>query len=690
MIGLLLRGPRTLRLRLPYFGGLLLLMACALVVWATQRVTADQMVQRENAHLGELAQLFGGVLAGRVAAGDMADLDREAQQLRQALALDYVVVLDNDQRPLAAVGWDMTRMLPPRHEDFGQVTAGLARFDGAVALRSGSDAVGVALFGIDTASFHQARNRALWRAVGAAALVMVLGLALFAEMGRRMSGVLGALADGAEDLAAGRTAGKLPVHGSAEMAALTRAINLVGERVRAVQRERRNIEERFHVVTDYAESIEMWLNMAGRLIWISPSVERITGRPVQDCLLAGNIADLLVYSKDRRHALETAMRVRFAERGEGVELRLLRRDGSLVWVCMSWHVLRREDGSNNGVRVSANVIQSRKEAELKLLETVAELRRAERQKEYYLSRTSEERSRLESLLNLMRVAVLFIGRDDRVQFCNRVFVRLWGLAEDESLNGVRGEVLLARTSALRADDAAFRRDMEQAVAEECKGAQPSFEVALTDGRVLEVVSTCVGGAGDEACVGRIWIFEDITEHKRAAEQLQRLAERDPLTNLYNRRRFHEELERMVAEASRRGAVLGVMAFDLDGFKPVNDIFGHQAGDQVLERVAQAVAAVVRRNEMFFRTGGDEFAILAPESGEREMIGLARRVLHRVADQRFQFDGRDAKVTASVGIAIFPEHSKDIEGIVAHADQAMYQAKANGRNRWEIYSCPEVL
>ncbi|MBI4756455.1 MAG: diguanylate cyclase [Betaproteobacteria bacterium] len=690
MIGLLLRGPRTLRLRLPYYGGLLLLMASVLVVWATHRVTADQMVQRENARLGELQQLFGGVLAGRVTAGNVADLEREAQQLRQALALDYLVVLDTDQRPLAAVGWDMARMLPPRHEDFRQVLAGLGRFDGAVPLASRGQAVGVALFGIDAAPFHQARNRALWRAVGAAALVMVFGLALFAEMGRRMSGVLRVLADGADDLAAGRTAGKLPVHGSAEMAALTRAINLVGERVRTVQRERRNIEERFHVATDYAESIEMWLNMAGRLIWISPSVERITGIPVQDCLLAGNVADLLVYSKDRRHALETAMRVRFADRGEGVELRLQRRDASLVWVCMSWHVLRREDGSNNGVRVSANVIQSRKEAELKLLETVAELRRTERQKEYYLSRTSEERSRLESLLNLMRVAVLFIGRDDRVQFCNRVFQRLWGLAEDESLNGVRDEALLARTSALRADDASFRRDMEHAVAEECKGTQPTFEVALTDGRVLEVVSTCVGGAGDDGCVGRIWIFEDITEQKRAAEQLQRLAERDPLTNLFNRRRFHEELERMVAEASRRGAVLGVMAFDLDGFKPVNDIFGHQAGDQVLERVAQAVGAVVRRNEMFFRTGGDEFAILAPESGEREMIGLARRVLHRVADLHFRFDGREAKVTASVGIAIFPEHSKDIEGIVAHADQAMYQAKANGRNRWEIYSCPEVL
>jgi diguanylate cyclase (GGDEF)-like protein len=144
------------------------------------------------------------------------------------------------------------------------------------------------------------------------------------------------------------------------------------------------------------------------------------------------------------------------------------------------------------------------------------------------------------------------------------------------------------------------------------------------------------------------VFEDVTEQLRVAEQLMCLAERDPLTNLYNRRRFHEELERMLADARRHGESVGLLAIDLDGFKPVNDLYGHQAGDEVLIGLANAVGAVVRRNEMFFRMGGDEFAILVPIATAQGLSELACVCVYRQPALRLL--GESVAVTASIGIA----------------------------------------
>jgi len=182
----------------------------------------------------------------------------------------------------------------------------------------------------------------------------------------------------------------------------------------------------------------------------------------------------------------------------------------------------------------------------------------------------------------------------------------------------------------------------------------------------------------------VWIYEDVTAERHAAEALVQMAERDPLTNLYNRRRFHEELERMIADASRRQTQLGLLLFDLDGFKPVNDQHGHQAGDQVLVKLAREVGAIVRRNEIFFRLGGDEFGVLAPDTDEQAITGLARRIGERVSGMSFEFGGQRAVVTVSTGIGIFPVHATTGEALLGAADAAMYVAKNDGKNAYRMY------
>jgi len=189
---------------------------------------------------------------------------------------------------------------------------------------------------------------------------------------------------------------------------------------------------------------------------------------------------------------------------------------------------------------------------------------------------------------------------------------------------------------------------------------------------------------DGRFIGRLWIYEDITRERQTAEQLIYLAERDSLTGLYNRHRFQEELSRMLAEVERRKSHGSLLFFDLDEFKYINDTFGHRAGDSMLIRVAGEVHALVRRNEIISRIGGDEFAVLLPDSTEDEAAHLAERIIRAIAQIPFRFEGQNLRLTTSLGIAHYPLHGINAEELVSHADAAMYQAKEAGKNAWRVY------
>ena len=176
----------------------------------------------------------------------------------------------------------------------------------------------------------------------------------------------------------------------------------------------------------------------------------------------------------------------------------------------------------------------------------------------------------------------------------------------------------------------------------------------------------------------------MTRERQTAEQLIYLAERDSLTGLYNRHRFQEELARMIVDADRRNTCGALLFFDLDEFKYVNDTFGHRAGDSMLIRVAGEVSSLIRRNEIFSRLGGDEFAVLLPEADEKEAAMLGERIVRAIAQIPFRFEGQNMRLTASLGIALYPVHASNVEELIAHADTAMYQAKEVGKNAWRIY------
>jgi len=170
------------------------------------------------------------------------------------------------------------------------------------------------------------------------------------------------------------------------------------------------------------------------------------------------------------------------------------------------------------------------------------------------------------------------------------------------------------------------------------------------------------------------IIRDIRERKRMEERMRQLAHHDPLTGLANRAVFRERLADVV-EAARTGATrASIIYLDLDGFKPVNDTLGHEAGDELLKMVARRLQGVVRGSDVVARLGGDEFALILTG-------GAARADAERIADKvqgalgtEFRLCGERVCIGASVGIAVCPDDAQDCEALVRHADEAMYRTK----------------
>ena len=177
---------------------------------------------------------------------------------------------------------------------------------------------------------------------------------------------------------------------------------------------------------------------------------------------------------------------------------------------------------------------------------------------------------------------------------------------------------------------------------------------------------------------------DVTERNRILDKINRLARHDVLTGLANRGVFVEALETAIASTRRTGQGFAVLYMDLDHFKDVNDTLGHPMGDLLLQSVAQRLKAAVRETDTVARFGGDEFALILPDTGSPGARAVAERIRERIARHRFLAgDGLDIHLTASVGVATLPDVAIAADELVQAADAAMYRVKDRGKNGIQV-------
>ncbi len=271
---------------------------------------------------------------------------------------------------------------------------------------------------------------------------------------------------------------------------------------------------------------------------------------------------------------------------------------------------------------------------------------------------------------------IFSPRDGSL-YLNPSMRKLLGLAEDSA---VSAEEYLSHMPA-----SASRRLLEVALPGARRSGSWSGELAYcASGRGEVPVSLVVIGhrSGAEDVEYFSAIGRDISERKLLEQRLTELAERDPLTSLFNRRSFQQELDVRLT-ATRFGAGGALLVLDVDQFKDINDSLGHSAGDSVLISLS-AFLREFCREQVVARLGGDEFAIILDGADEFTGVSWAERLLEAISSRPIQIEDQDVRITASVGVALFPKHGETGGEVFARADQALYEAKEEGRNRAALY------
>ncbi len=291
-------------------------------------------------------------------------------------------------------------------------------------------------------------------------------------------------------------------------------------------------------------------------------------------------------------------------------------------------------------------------------------------------RASEQRYR--RLVEAGPIALLS-HREGRVMFANAKALELFGTANATDLVGHPLIFLVHPDDRPQVQARPGQEPASEPATEPCE-----IRILRLDGLTLDVEAVSVPIIEADGEPATQVVLLDITERKRAEQRVRHLAHHDPLTGLPNRALLLDRLRQALLEARREGSRVAVLMLDLDHFKTVNDTFGHMVGDRLLCAVAERLRGTVRESDTLARFGGDEFTLV--QTRLREPYGaevLAQKIVEAVAEP-FVIDDQEIRTTTSVGVAIHPEQGSEPGLLIEHADIALYQAKALGRNRAEVF------
>ena len=385
----------------------------------------------------------------------------------------------------------------------------------------------------------------------------------------------------------------------------------------------------------------------GAILEANQAIADMLGFSEPKALQKVRVQDLYVRADDRRTHLAALEH----EPIRPAEYQLARRDGTTLWVRDYSRAVTDEAGV---VRFYDGI----------LVDITAEKRADEALRQ-------SERDYRQLFENAHDAILIFAVDDEKILEVNQRACELYGFDRSE-LVGMSLELL---TKDVPLGKARIRETLE-------RGMHRAFETVhrRRDGTemVIEVNAAVLEHRGVTAVLS---INRDITERRAMEQTIRAMAFHDPLTGLPNRKLLSDRLELALAQAHRGKRAMAVLFLDLDGFKSVNDGWGHAQGDALLRDVAVRLAGALRTGDTVARIGGDEFTVLIPELPHDEGAAEVSRKILRELERTFRVGSSECRVTASIGIARYPQDGEDAETLLKNADAAMYRAKLAGGNRF---------
>lgn len=409
-------------------------------------------------------------------------------------------------------------------------------------------------------------------------------------------------------------------------------------------------ENRYRTVVNTSPGIIYELAPDGRFTFVSDGWSLLLGHPPGEVL--GRDFRPFVLPEDRP-VCEEALRRCLASREiqANIEYRVLHRDGSVRWHSSTIAPTFDAQGRLTGVVGNATDVTARREAEARL-------------------------GIAASVFSHAAEGILITDPKGVIVDVNEAFTRISGYSREEVLG--RNPNFLK--SGRQGPD--FYAGMWRSLLETGRWTGEVWNRRKNGEVYAELLSISAVRDRQGMVTHYVGIFSDITLLKEQQRQLEHIAFYDPLTGLPNRALLADRMRQAMAQALRRGRSMAVVYLDLDGFKAVNDTHGHAVGDRLLIALAQRMRAALREEDTLARLGGDEFVALLPDG---EACSAAVRRLLAAAAEPIQVQGLDLQVSASVGVTLYPQaDAVDADQLLRQADQAMYQAKLAGKNRFHVF------
>ncbi|KAA1174388.1 EAL domain-containing protein [Marinobacter salinexigens] len=391
------------------------------------------------------------------------------------------------------------------------------------------------------------------------------------------------------------------------------------------------------------------LDEAGVIEWVNPSFEEHTGYLIDE-----------VKGKSPRDFLcgpgtdqETVNRIRRALfRGEAYEADILNytRSGQPYWVNTYCHPIQPREGKHPGFVVIQNNISDRKNGERSLRIAA-------------------------SVFDRSHEAIIITDHRNQILDVNPAFSRITGYSREEVL-GLPPSIL---SSGRHSPE--YYRSLWHSIETTGHWRGEIWNRRKNGEEFIELLSISRVHLEEPGQYYHVAAFSDITALKNHAHELERAANYDDLTGLPNRQLLEQRLQSAKSYADRQKRTLSICYLDLDGFKTLNDQYGRAEGDRILKATADRLTQTLRSGDIIARIGGDEFVLLLKSDGHESVY---QRVLASVSEPLQVEDGQSFSLTASLGITRYPEDKDDAEGLIRHANQAMYSAKEKGRNQFHFF------